>query len=303
MSQLTDNLNTIASIKEEIRDAIETKGVDMTGVSFASFPDKIGEIQGGGQAVTTSLSVSSNGTYTPPSGVDGFDLVTVSVSSSMKPEESLVETITTNGTYSYSPSAGSVFDSVTVTVSVPSSVSLSTRSISTSSLPPFNNVYISAPAGIAYDVIHLYNDYTPYVLVYETTDVLSLSNWNPENKVFYNTYEGLGLAYSMDYWNYIPDNMFYGRTTLKKVYFGLDDGDSGIGYDAFYGCSNLEEIYFNNFTPPVLNSDPFVGTPSTMQIKVPEDSLYQYQSAPIWSNYASQIVPIANTQPGPGPII
>lgn len=48
MSQLTDNLNMIASIKSDIKDAIEAKGVDMTGVSFPDYPEKIGEITGGG---------------------------------------------------------------------------------------------------------------------------------------------------------------------------------------------------------------------------------------------------------------
>ena len=48
MSQLTDNLSAIASIKSDIKDAIEAKGVDMTGVSFPAYPEKIGEIQAGG---------------------------------------------------------------------------------------------------------------------------------------------------------------------------------------------------------------------------------------------------------------
>lgn len=48
MSQLTDNLNAIASIKSDIAAAIESKGVSMTGVSFGSYADKIGEISGGG---------------------------------------------------------------------------------------------------------------------------------------------------------------------------------------------------------------------------------------------------------------
>lgn len=62
MSQLTDNLNTIAVIKENIKDAIENKGVDMSGVSFASFPDKIGEIQTGSEP-TGTITIVSNGTY------------------------------------------------------------------------------------------------------------------------------------------------------------------------------------------------------------------------------------------------
>ena len=44
MSQLIDNLNTIESVKTDIKSAIEAKGVDMTGVSFPGYASKIGEI-------------------------------------------------------------------------------------------------------------------------------------------------------------------------------------------------------------------------------------------------------------------
>ena len=84
MSQLIDNLNTIESIKTDIKQAIENKGVDMTGVSFPGYASKIGEI-----------SVSSE-----------------------KPEESLEKTITSNGSFHYDPSAGSVFSGADITVDV-----------------------------------------------------------------------------------------------------------------------------------------------------------------------------------------
>ena len=48
MSQLVDKLNTIESVKTDIKSAIENKGVDMTGVSFPGYASKIGEISGGG---------------------------------------------------------------------------------------------------------------------------------------------------------------------------------------------------------------------------------------------------------------
>lgn len=92
MSQLTDNLNTIASIKGDIRDAIVAKGVDMSGVAFSGFASKIGEIQTGG---------------------------------SQKPEEVLVETIATNGTFNFAPQSGHVFSSATITTDVHPSTSLS----------------------------------------------------------------------------------------------------------------------------------------------------------------------------------
>jgi len=63
MSQLTDNLNQIVSIKSEIKDAIEAKGVDMTGVSFPDYPDKIGEIQAGGGDLTQQDVTERNFTW------------------------------------------------------------------------------------------------------------------------------------------------------------------------------------------------------------------------------------------------
>lgn len=48
----------------------------------------------GGEAVIRSLSVTKNGTYTAPSGVDGYSPVTVNV-----PQPSGTKTITSNGTH------------------------------------------------------------------------------------------------------------------------------------------------------------------------------------------------------------
>lgn len=74
---LIENLYSISSIKADIKSAIEAKGVDMTGMSFADFPGAVSQIQTGG--LTETLSVSSNGTYYPSPGVDGFSEVSVNV--------------------------------------------------------------------------------------------------------------------------------------------------------------------------------------------------------------------------------
>lgn len=51
MSQLTDNLYSIASIKGDIKSAIEAKGVDMTGYSFPDYPAAISQISTGGGGI------------------------------------------------------------------------------------------------------------------------------------------------------------------------------------------------------------------------------------------------------------
>ena len=63
MSQLIDNLNTIESVKTDIKSAIENKGVDMTGVSFPGYASKIGEISGGGVKPSGVLDISNNGVF------------------------------------------------------------------------------------------------------------------------------------------------------------------------------------------------------------------------------------------------
>ena len=80
MSQLIDNLNTIESIKTDLKAAIENKGVDMTGLSFPDYPAAISSIQtGGGSAVIEGLTITSNGTYTAREGVDGYSPIQVDV--------------------------------------------------------------------------------------------------------------------------------------------------------------------------------------------------------------------------------
>lgn len=71
-----DNLNKINDCKEDIKKAIEDKGVDMTDTPLSGYPEKIGEIQTGAQ--TESLYVDKNGIYTSPEGI-AYDTIEVNV--------------------------------------------------------------------------------------------------------------------------------------------------------------------------------------------------------------------------------
>ena len=73
------------------------------------------------------VNITENGAYHfVPSGrpVDEIDIV-VNVESQYKPEDSLVKTITSNGSYSYTPEEGRVFSDADITVDVHPSSSLS----------------------------------------------------------------------------------------------------------------------------------------------------------------------------------
>lgn len=52
------------------------------------------DVQGGGSAVIQPLTVTTNGTYTVPSGVDGFNPIIVNITPNLQDK-----TITANGTY------------------------------------------------------------------------------------------------------------------------------------------------------------------------------------------------------------
>lgn len=78
---------------------------------------------------------------------------------------------------------------------------------------------------------------------------------------------------------------------LKKV----DIGDSlqSMGDVEFNGCSLLETVIIRNSVVPVINTGVFDGTPSTISIYVPDESVEAYKAAENWSKYADKIKPLS----------
>ena len=66
MGRLTDNLTALIGVKNNIKDAIENKGVDMTGVPFTEYHEKIDVLPAVvelTQAQYDALSVYDDNTY------------------------------------------------------------------------------------------------------------------------------------------------------------------------------------------------------------------------------------------------
>lgn len=103
------------SILTDIADAIRSKNGQETLYKPSDMPDAIEAISGGSSTpVINSLSVTENGTYTAPTGVDGYSPITVNVPSS---SPSLgTKSITENGTYNASSDSLDGYSSVTVNV-------------------------------------------------------------------------------------------------------------------------------------------------------------------------------------------
>ena len=65
-----------------------------------------------------------------------------------------------------------------------------------------------------------------------------------------------------------------------------------VGDLAFYFCRSLYIVVCHAVAPPIIGSNTFYGTPSTMSIYVPYDSVDAYKGATNWSAYADRIKPI-----------
>lgn len=110
---LFEDLNSIYTIKNDIKSVLVDKGVDMTNYSFPDYPSVIGSLSGGGGGNLSELWVYSNGEYYPEQGYNGFSFVGVNVS----PNLGNGYVFSSNG--SYDPATYGVDGFATIGVSVP----------------------------------------------------------------------------------------------------------------------------------------------------------------------------------------
>jgi hypothetical protein len=75
MGTIADRLNAVKQVKTDIKTAIEDKGLNMEGVPFTEYADKVAMI---GATVIKPLEVTENGTYTAEEG-EAFNPVTVDI--------------------------------------------------------------------------------------------------------------------------------------------------------------------------------------------------------------------------------
>ena len=308
MSQLSDNLNTIESIKTDIKTALENKGVDMTGVSFPGYASKIGEITT--SFVTVPLNVSANGTYTPGEGVDGYSQVVVDVPAPQFVTETL--NVSANGTYT--PSEG-VNGYSQVVVDVPQSVTGFTEKDITEGTIEIINLDNSA-SFVASSAFNGNTTIKTVNLPYATSvgndafgDCSSLSQISLpmcsyiDGNAFRNC-SSLSQV-SLPVCNYIADGIFAGgglRTSgtfyncslLTQVDLPMC---SYIGSDAFRNCINLSIITIGYSSICSLkNTAVFAATSissGTGSIYVPASLVDAYKSDTKWSYFSTQIFPIS----------
>lgn len=85
----------------------------------------------------------------------------------------------------------------------------------------------------------------------------------------------------------INDNAFYYCENLESI--TIPNSVTNINYYAFQRCGRLTSVTVKATTPPTLGSNVFSGTPSSLVIYVPAESVDAYKAASGWSNYADKI--------------
>ena len=263
MSQLTDNLNLIVSIKSDIKSAIENKGVDMTGVSFPDYASKIGEISGGGgSAVIEGLTITSNGIYTAGEGVDGYSPIEVDVPISgwdqKSVTEGMIKIINLDNTASFVASDIFGFNKTIQTVNLPYATNVGDRAFQNCSKLSQVNLPMCMTIG---------------------------------DTAFY--FCGSLSQVSLPVCSTIGWDAFQGCNSLSQISLPMC---SHIGGNAFWVCSSLSIITIGYSSVCRLdNSNVFVNTQitsSTGSIYVPTSLVDAYKSAADWSYYSTQIFPI-----------
>lgn len=272
MSQLIDNLNTIESVKTDIKTAIENKGVDMTGVSFPGYASKIGEISGGGGWDQKSLTEGTN--------------------------------IIINLDNSASFVANNVFkDNVNIqTVNLPYATSVYNNgfqgctSLSQVSLPVCS--YIGN--GAFYNCRSLSQVSLPMCSSIGTNTFTSCSSLTQVDLPMC-SYIGNGAFWTctslsqmnLPLCSYISPYVFYNCKSLNQVSLPVCNT---IGNNAFQGCSSLSIITIGYSSVCSLGGvNVFYATKitsSTGSIYVPTSLVDAYKSATNWSYFSTQIFPI-----------
>ena len=194
---------------------------------------------------STSLveTISSNGSYHYTGEWKDAD-ITVAVSEE-KPEESLVETISSNGSYSFSPTPGSVFSDVSISVDVHPSLSLSETYYSngTYTISDENlggKITILVPDG----ELPVPADDEIYYLTYTGDPIILYNSSDFGANLVSNTYQnGYGILKFDGPISRTGNSSFYNRIGLKKVV--LPYSVTEISYSSFAN-TGLQVVIMQN---------------------------------------------------------
>lgn len=284
---LFEDLNSIYSIKNEIKSVLEEKGVDMTNYSFPDYPSVISSLSGGGGGNLSELYAYGNGTYYPDQGYDGFSVVDVNVKAN-----TVGIVFTENGTYDPFKDGYDGWGVVSVSVSaytekdITNGIYLSVISNDATKVGPGAFAFIpdlttvslesatQIQTGAFYCCSRLSSVYLPLVTrIFSSAfySCVSLTSIELPNYTLNYGYEAIfafceNLSYvSMPRLKTIGEFMFENCKNLQTVYAPEVTRVSSLG---FYGCDNLSNITLGSINS--VGQAAFYGCSSLLLFSEPE---------------------------------
>lgn len=197
---------------------------------------------GGGGAVVQPLSVTENGTYTAPSGVDGYSPVTVNVAGA----------------------SGWDGDDVASRTSMTGAVTCSTAT----KLMPWCFAYTGITSFSSDTVINIENTDAQGNMFNRCTSLTSVSIPNVTTQIGTGAFFGCTLLQTINMPNALTGmvNVFNGCTSLQEATFTKS---TAVGNSFFFGCSSLAKVDLSSSTISTngaINANAFKGCSSLKTI-------------------------------------
>ena len=249
-----------------VADAIRAKSGTTGGLAFPDgFVSAVEEIQTESSPIIQPLSITENGTYEAPDGVDGYSPVTVAIESGLGGDDG---------------SFKAVIERTAVNPTLPSDLT----SIGNNAFYGCSDLALtSLPDGVTRIGSSAFQNCTNLALTYLPDGLTSIgisAFSSCSNLALTSLPEGLtsidiaafgncsdlALTYLPDGLSSIGNNAFLNCTNLALTY--LPDGLTSIGNTAFRNCTNLTELTFKG-KPSSISSSAFNGCTNLLTINVP----------------------------------
>ena len=290
---VADKLLQVNQVKQDIKTAIEMKGVDMTGVAFGGYANKIAEISGGGEVdeyfyySKAYYTITNNSTLFSNAWEHSLTVDPSEIKRSQYPNGETEGVIIPQGVTSIGSNTFSYWGPNNQPLVIPNSV----RSIGNSAFRNWetNNQPLVIPDSVRSIGNYAFSKWSsnnhPLVIPDSVRSIAgdAFRNWETNN-------QPLVIPDSV---TSIRMNAFYFWSSNNQPLV-IPNSVTSIGNSAFYYWSLVPYVEMKSETPPTLGNKNAFGGQNNAPIYVPDESVEAYKTATNWVDLANRIFAISD---------